>query len=107
MSQTGSAGLSQTEQALRRAAEEVAAARADVTKLSADLSGQIQGMGARWGGQGASAFHTLHTAWQEKQSKIVGALDQFAESLVLTDKDNVSTDQSQADSAANLTSRLG
>jgi len=101
------AGLSQQERALTKAAEQVAAARADVTKLAGDLSGQIQGMGARWGGQGAAAFHNLHTAWQEKQAKIVGALDQFADSLVQTEKDNVSTDQAQADASSNLINRLG
>lgn len=107
MSENGVAGLSQTEKALTKAADHVTTARQDVTKLSQTLSSQIQGMGNRWGGQGAAAFHNLHTAWQEKQNKIVSALDQFSESLVQTEKDNVSTDQSQADVSTKLINRLG
>ena len=107
MSENGAAGLSQTEKALSAAADKVATARQDVTKLNQNLSGQIQGMGMRWGGQGATAFHNLHNAWQDKANKIVSALDQFQQSLVETEKDNVSTDQSQADASSRLLGRLG
>lgn len=107
MSENGAAGLSQTEKALSTAADKVATARQDVTKLNQNLSGQIQGMGMKWGGQGATAFHNLHTAWQDKANKIVGALDQFQQSLLETEKDNVATDQSQADTSSRLLGRLG
>lgn len=106
MSENGAAGLSQTERALSVAADKVATARQDVTKLNQNLSGQIQGMGMKWGGQGATAFHNLHTAWQDKSTKIVSALDQFQQSLLDTEKDNTATDQSQADTSSRLLNRL-
>lgn len=101
------AGFHQTENALSQAAEHVRTAKQEVTGLCQSLSSQIQGIGARWGGQGATAFHTLHNTWQEKQRTIVNALDTFAESLDTTQTDNVNTDQSQADLSSNLLRRLG
>ena len=100
-------GLSAAQGALVQAADHVTQARADVTGLGTQLAGQIEGMGAKWGGEGARAFHRLHVAWQEKQRRIVGALDDFAESLGQTDRDNLATDQAQADLSARLVARLG
>ena len=107
MQQHPGAGISATEGALVRAAEHVGRARADVTALGGRLASDIDGMGARWGGEGARAFHRLHLAWQDKQRRIVGALDDFAESLHQTDRDNLATDQAQADLTATLVARLG
>lgn len=101
------AGVSAAQGALVQAADHVARARVDVTTLGAQLASQIDGMGARWGGEGARAFHRLHLAWQDKQRRIVGALDGFAESLQETDRDNLATDQAQADLSATLVARLG
>jgi WXG100 family type VII secretion target len=101
------AGLTAAERALSKAAESVDTARNDVTQRCSELGGQIDAIGAKWGGQGAVAFRQLHQAWQEKQRKIVGALDQFSESLRQTEKDNVATDQARADASANLMNRLG
>jgi len=100
-------GLLATQGALQQGATRTREARADVTALSNDLSARIQGIGAQWGGEGARAFHRVHDAWQEKHRRIVTALDDFAASLVDTDKDNVATDQLQADVAARLLSRIG
>lgn len=99
--------LSAADGALRDAAEHVRRARADVTTLSSTLSGDIQGIGASWGGEGARAFHRVHVAWQEKQGRIVRALDDFAESLVSTDRDNLATDAARAEVSTRLLSRLG
>lgn len=101
------AGFHQAEGALSTAAEHTRVAKTEVIKLCGDLSMNIQGIGARWGGQGANAFHKLHQAWQEKQRTIVNALDDFAGSLETTQTDNVNTDQSQADVNAKLLGRLG
>lgn len=99
--------LSAVEGALRAATEHVRQARADVTALSQTLTGQINGIGSQWGGEGAQAFHRVHTAWQQKQARIVGALDEFAESLTDTDRDNKATDSARAEVSARLLSRLG
>ena len=100
-------GLLAPRGALQQGASRTREARADVTALSNDLSARIQGIGAQWGGEGARAFHRVHEAWQEKQRRIVSALDDFAASLVDTDKNNVTTDQLQADVADRLLSRIG
>lgn len=100
-------GLSAAAGVLDRAAETVEDARADVTRLSQQLSAQIQGMGGRWSGEGARAFTHLHVAWQDKQRRIVAALDQFSASLVETERDNRSTDALRSESASALVNRLG
>ncbi|WP_181312049.1 WXG100 family type VII secretion target [Nocardioides campestrisoli] len=101
------AGLTAAERALSKAADSVETARNDVTQRCSQLSGQIDAIGAKWGGQGAVAFRQLHAAWQEKQTKIVRALDDFSESLRQTEKDNVATDEARAQASSNLMNRLG
>ena len=91
---------------LTRAAGLVSDARADFTSLSAKLTDQISAVQGKWGGQGASAFFILHQTWSEKQQTIVAALDEFANSLTLTERDNTSTDDEQGAGFGRLSSRL-
>lgn len=100
-------GLSQQEKALSRAAEMVAQARGDLTRLQGNLSGQIESVRMRWQGDGGNAFQVLHTAWQEKQTRITRALDDFERSLLETEKDNVDTDLGQSDLMNRNLQRLG
>jgi WXG100 family type VII secretion target len=97
----------QGEGTLSKASGLVTDARADFNKIADRLSGQIAAVQGKWGGSGATAFFTLHTAWNEKQKVIVDALDEFAASLTSTEKDNVSTDDQQNASYTNLQGRLG
>lgn len=91
---------------LTRAAGLVSDARVDFNTISARLTDQISAVQGKWGGQGASAFFVLHQTWTEKQKIIVGALDEFAQSLTVTEKDNVSTDEEQSSGFGRLSSRL-
>lgn len=100
-------GLSATTGVLDRAATTVDEARLDVTRLSQALGAQIQGIGGRWSGEGARAFTQLHVAWQDKQRRIVAALDEFSASLTQTERDNRTTDTLRSDSATALINRLG
>lgn len=100
-------GLSAATGVLDRAARTVDEARSDVTRLSQELGVQIQGIGGRWSGEGARAFTQLHVAWQDKQRRIVAALDEFSASLTQTERDNRSTDTLRSDSATALINRLG
>ena len=100
-------GLSAGTGVLDRAATTVDEARVDVTHLSEELGAQIQGLGGRWSGEGARAFTQLHVTWQDKQRRIVAALDDFSVSLTQTERDNRSTDTLRSDSATALISRLG
>lgn len=94
------------EQVLSRAAGMVAAAKADFTRDAANLENQINGMRGRWQGAGGQAFFTLHQAWTEKQRTILSALDEFEASLRTTERDNVSTDETQQTANVNLAGRL-
>lgn len=97
----------QGEGTLSKAAGMVTDARADFNKIADKLSGQIAGVQGKWGGQGASAFFVLHSAWNEKQKVIVDALDEFSASLHSTERDNVSTDEAQHGNFNKLHGRLG
>ena len=91
---------------LSRAAEMVAAARADLTRDAGSLESQVNGLRSRWQGAGGRAFFGLHQAWTEKQRVIVGALDRFEHSLRATERDNVSTDETQQGHQLALSARL-
>ena len=97
----------QTEKALSKGADFVDQARGDVKNKCGVLSGNIQTMMGGWGGQGATAFNNLMIAWDQKQETILKALDQLAASMKETERDNVSTDESQSANHANLQGRLG
>ncbi len=97
----------QGEGVLTRAAGMVADARTDFNNISRQLSDQIAGVQGRWGGQGATAFFALQQAWTEKQQVIVDALNEFEQSLGVTERDNINTDDTQGTNFANLTSKLG
>lgn len=102
-----SQGLSAATGVLDRAARTVDEARVDVTRLSQELASQIQGLGGRWSGEGALAFTQLHLAWQDKQQRIVAALNDFSASLTNTERDNRSTDVLRSESATAISNRLG
>ncbi len=99
--------LSQTEKALSKGAGFVKEARSEVKNQCIKVDDQVKEMMGGWGGQGATAFGNLMVAWQEKQNTILTALDQLAQSMEETEKDNVATDQAQSDSHATLQNRLG
>ena len=92
---------------LSQAASRVQQARADFTQYSQNLTDRIAAVQGQWGGQGARAFFTLHQTWSEKQDRIVRALDDFADSLGVTERDNMSTDDDQSSAMTNLTNKLG
>lgn len=103
----GAPEMGQGEGTLTRAAGLVADAKADFDSLSNALSGQIQGLQGRWAGAGGTAFFSLHQAWTEKQKVITNALNEFEASLTSTERDNVSTDDTQSSNFNNYASRLG
>ena len=97
----------QGEGTLTRAAGLVTDARSEFTSIASKLTDQISAVQGQWGGSGAQAFFVLHQAWTEKQQTIVTALDEFANSLGVTERDNVSTDESQGSNFSRLTGRMG
>lgn len=100
-------GLHAEEGVLAAASETVLQARVDVLQRSQRLEGEIASLTGAWSGEGARAFERLHQAWQEKQRRVVGALDDLSAALEETGRDTVATDAAQADASALLLSRLG
>ena len=91
---------------LSRAAGMVASAKGDFDKLSATLSDNIIAQQSKWQGRGGQAFFNLHQAWTEKQDRIVRALNEFENALTTTERDNITTDQTQSDYMDKNHSRL-
>lgn len=92
---------------LTRAAGLVAEAKRDFDALSGRLEGQITGMAGQWVGAGGSAFQALQAAWTDRQRVITRALDDFEASLRSTEKDFMTTDDTQSSTHAALQNRLG
>jgi uncharacterized protein YukE len=84
----------------------VSTAKGDFDRLSRTMSDTIVSYQTKWQGQGGKAFFGLHQAWTEKQDRIVRALIDFEAALTSTEKDNISTDQSQSDNMNKNHSRL-
>jgi WXG100 family type VII secretion target len=91
---------------LGKAAQLVSGAKQDFDRLSGELEGQIGDLRGKWAGAGGQAFFVLHQAWTEKQKVIVSALNEFENSLLGTEKDVTSTDDSQASNFTNFQNRL-
>ncbi|MGL5823501.1 MAG: WXG100 family type VII secretion target [Nocardioides sp.] len=112
MSNTSAAGappgsLSQAEGALARAADYVGQARTDLLGLSDQLTGQLAALRGQWVGAGSAAFGQVHTAWQDRQRRIVGALDGLAAAIVETDHTITAADLTQSDTLTRTAARLG
>ena len=103
----GAPEMGQGEHTLTRAAGLVVEARQDFEGLSKALEGKIAGLQGKWAGAGGTAFFSLHQAWTEKQRVITNALNEFEASLTSTERDNVSTDDTQSSNFNNYASRLG
>lgn len=97
----------QGEKTLSRAAGLVADAKAEFDGISRTLMSNVEALRSQWGGQGSTAFQGLATAWNEKQQRIVGALDEFEQNLMSTERDNVATDGAQQSSMTALQNSLG
>jgi len=103
----GNADYGQGAGTLSKAAKDVRDAKAKFDQLSKELSGQLEGMKVKWVGQGGTAFTNLHTMWTEKQTKIVRTLDDLADKLDTTEKNNTANDEQQNSVIAKLAAKLG
>ncbi|MBZ5739032.1 WXG100 family type VII secretion target [Nocardioides mangrovi] len=103
----GAPEMGQGERTLSRAAGLVTQAKQDFDSLSKALDGQIAGLQGKWAGAGGTAFFTLHQAWTEKQTVITNALNDFEASLTSTERDNMSTDDTQSANYNKVAGRLG
>ncbi len=98
--------LGMGEGTLKKAAQVVSGAKQDFDRLSGELDGQIGDLRGKWSGSGGQAFFVLHQAWTEKQKVIVSALNEFEASLLGTERDVSSTDDTQATNFTSFQNRL-
>ncbi|GAA4121955.1 hypothetical protein GCM10022215_27350 [Nocardioides fonticola] len=85
----------QGEHALSRAAALVAEARFDLDAIGAGVRADAERLQVHWSGRGATAFAALAIAWQERQARIVGALDDFESGLRGAERVAESADEEQ------------
>lgn len=85
----------QGDHALSRAAGLVAAARVDLDAVGAGVRADAERLQTRWTGRGATAFGALAVAWQERQARIVAALDDFEAGLRGAERTAVTADEEQ------------
>lgn len=93
--------------ALTGASRLVAQARQDFDRMSRDLEAQVASVRGLWAGAGGQAFFGLHQAWDDRQRRVVAALDDFEASLLGTDRDLAATDDAQATTFTSFQHRLG
>jgi uncharacterized protein YukE len=93
--------------ALSSAASLVEEARSDFDVLDRRLGQHLAAAESMWVGQGNAAFQSLGRAWSEKQRVIVQALDRFETSLRTTERDNLTTDETQSSAFTRTQGRLG
>jgi WXG100 family type VII secretion target len=79
-----------------RIGERIDSARMEFGRLSKELESQLANMHRDWVGQGGSAFGRLMVEWQSRQSHVTQLLQQFQDSLTLTQKTATEQDDSQA-----------
>jgi WXG100 family type VII secretion target len=104
---TGSSEVRVGAGALTGASRLVAGARQDFDRMGRDLGSQVAGLRGRWAGSGGQAFFGLHQAWDDRQRRVVAALDDFEASLRGTDRDLAATDDAQATTFTGFQHRLG
>ena len=92
---------------LGRGADLVDGARHDFDRMSAELDHEIDLLRPRWQGAGGSSFFVLKDAWNDRQRRVVAALDELATALRSTERDVAATDEAQAAGFHQDLGRLG
>ena len=92
---------------VKKSAEIVSTARADLRTQINGLRGQMEQVKAHWEGAGAGAFQNVQVAWTTQAKDLVDILDHFRENLVSNDKQYTSDDQMSSDLLSKYTSQMG
>jgi WXG100 family type VII secretion target len=99
--------MSDQDQAIAASARVTRQARLDLAGQIDSLNHNLAGIGSHWQGSGAAAFGRVTTAWHDRVTRLLGALDQFADNLDGIDRSFQATNDDAARSLDLLTSRLG
>jgi len=99
--------VTKQDQALVRGAQMVAEARNDLEQQLSALRGKLSGIGAQWRGQGAAAFTTVMTRWDDNARRITGALNDYEANMRSSAHTYTASDEQQASTFTSYASRLG
>lgn len=73
----------------------------------ASLTSKLSSIGSQWQGDGADSFVKVMARWNADSKRLIGALDNFKETLRVSDQSYQATDTAAADSLNRLAARLG
>lgn len=99
--------MSDRDRAIAASARITRDARLDLAAQIDALTQNLGGVGSHWQGAGAAAFGRVTTAWHERVTRLLGALDRFADNLDGIDRSFQATNDEAARSLDLLASRLG
>ncbi|TQK73249.1 MULTISPECIES: hypothetical protein [unclassified Nocardioides] len=94
------------EGALKKVAELVAETKKDLATKAGKMEIDLERMHKAWVGGGGLSFQNVKNAWLEKHKVVTAALDQFENSLIETESDNVNTDSTAGGNLAGFLSKL-
>jgi WXG100 family type VII secretion target len=99
--------MSDEDQAIAASARLTRQARLDFVGLLDNLNSDLSALGSQWQGAGAAAFGRVTTAWNDRATRLLSSLDQFADNLDGIDRSFQATNDDAARSLDALASRLG
>lgn len=99
--------ISAAEGALRKGAQTVAEAKANLDSRIKTVESDMLAIGSGWQGPAAVSFQALMARWNEEARKVTSALDQFEANLVSSQQDYEAADNEQESTFSSLAARLG
>lgn len=99
--------MSDLDQSIAASAQRTRQARGDLAGHIDRLNGELAGIGSHWQGAGATAFARVTQTWNDHVSRLLVALDGFADGLDSTDAGFQVANDDAACSLDRLASRLG
>ncbi|HAN25385.1 MAG: WXG100 family type VII secretion target [Microbacterium sp.] len=102
---TGS--ISATEGALRRGAEAVSGARADIVDSIGRVRGELDQLSAYWQGGAATAFQSLVSTWSADAQRLTAVLVEFDGALRGTERDQAATEDAHQQTISGLGTMMG
>jgi WXG100 family type VII secretion target len=96
-----------TDEALQASVRITRDARREISSQVQSLNARIDQIGSSWEGQGALAFGRVRAAWNNQVHRLMTALDEFGDSLEVTDQKFNAAEDDVAGAMSHLSARLG
>jgi len=98
--------ISAEEGALRKGAESVNTAKANIEKQIKTVRGEIEQLRSYWSGGAATSFTQLMGRWDEESNKLNNVLVTLEEALRGTEKDQAASEESHQQTISGLGSMM-